>query len=559
MTQFHKPELTRGCNSKMADGRIGIVLAGPNDENFRLDSFLGGGAFGRVYKASGLASRNTVAIKMAPEDKLADPTTLAFRTVLNETREEMLKVNHPNVVRVLYADPGTEASVGPYIIMDYVDGGNLQKLLDERSRDSKPFTLDEAVALMGGITLGAQAINEHLIHRDIKPDNILLDGPSDGLRPRIADFGIAKVVVELTRPETFKGIQSIWYMAPEVWRDERHTPKIDVYSAGLVFYQILTLEHPLLAYVSDSWDLIKWRTAHLYELCADVRSKRDDVPLSIARLLFRMTDKAPGNRPDWNEVLDSLNLPTAQPKRKLELDPRLLAVFRQRADEGLREAHEQSKAELERQRKAEIDAARREEYLHSAARLLTQFDEIVEALNEQEPDYAIQLQGVPPLGGESLVRSYVLPNHRRITCTMSGYTGGMQSPRGLILGGGYIGIAEALSANVLLIGQADDIASSKWSAVEATVMALITDNARLKWYGEAGLTSNDISFQEHMNREAWTRDAVTHFGFKELGRFFDEFITGISAMHVYSFNVNPDPISAFTEILMLGLRMPRVR
>ena len=343
----------------------------------------------------------------------------------------------------------------------------------------------------------------------------------------------------------------------EVWRDEKHTSKIDVYSAGLVFYQILTLEHPLLSYVSDSWDLIEWRAAHLYELCPDVRSIRDEVPLSLARLLLRMTDKAPGNRPDWNKVLDSLDLSTATPKKKTGLDPRLVAVFKQQADEGLREAHEQSKAELERERKAEIDAARSEEYLHSANRLMMEFDEIIEALNEQEPDYAIQLQGVPPPGGASLMRSYLLPNRRRLECMLSGYTGGMQSPRGLILGGGFIGIAGSLSANVLLLGQADDIDSSNWSAVETTVMALIAGNARLKWYGEAGLTTDDIGFQEHMIREAWTHDAATHFGFRELGRFFNEFISGLSAMHVYSFNVNPDPINAFTEILMLGLRMPR--
>ncbi len=134
----------------------------------------------------------------------------------------------------------------------------------------------------------------------------------------------------------------------------------------------------------------------------------------------------------------------------------------------------------------------------------------------------------------------------------------MQSPRGPILGGGYIGIGAALSANVVLLGQTDDISSSKWSAVEATVMALIGGNARLKWYQEAGLTDDDMRFQEHINRDGWTRDAPTHFGFKEIGRFFNEFISGISAMHVYSFNVNPDPISAFTEILMLGLRMPRL-
>jgi serine/threonine protein kinase len=542
----------------MANGRIGTVVLGPNQEKFRLDSFIGGGAFGEVYRASGLTSGSTVAVKMAPEGKLSDPTTLAFRTVLNETQAEMLKVNHPNVVRVLYADPGTDPKLGPYVVMEYVDGGNLQELLAERSRVSKRFTLDEAVALMGGIVLGAQAINEHLIHRDIKPDNILLDGHADALRPRIADFGIAKVALEMTRPETFKGIQSIWYMAPEVWRNEKHTPKIDVYSVGLVFYQILTLEHPLLAFVSDSWDLIKWRTAHLYELCPDVRSTRDDVPLSWARLLLRMTDKSARNRPDWNKVLDSLDPSTAQPAKRVDLDPRLVAAFKQHADEGLREERERSRAELERQRKAEIDAARREEYMRSATRLLNQFDETIEALNEQEPAYAIQLQGVPPPGGESLMRSYVLPNNRRVECLFSGYAGGMQSPRGPILGGGYIGIAGALSANAVLLGQADDIASANWSAVEATVMALIAGNSRLKWYQEAGLTDEDIRFQEHINRDSWARDAATHFGFKEIGRFFNEFIRGIRAMHVYSFNVTPDPMHSFTEILMLGLRMPRL-
>jgi serine/threonine protein kinase len=542
----------------MAEGRIGIVLAGPDDETFHLDSYLGGGAFGKVYKASGLTSGKTVAIKMAPEDKLSDPTTLAFRTVLNETRKEMLRVNHPNVVRVLYADSGTDPNIGPYIIMEYVEGGNLQKLLEERRIDSKPFTQDEAVALMRGIALGAQAINEQLIHRDIKPDNILLDGPPDSPRPRIADFGIAKIAVELTRPETFKGIQAIWYMAPEVWKDEKHTTKIDVYSAGLVFYEILTLEHPLLAYVADPWDLIRWRTAHLSVACSDVRSSRVDLPLSLARLLLRMTDKSPGNRPDWNQVLDGLDLTSPQSRRKVELDPSLLAAFKQHANERLREEHEQSKAELERQRKAEIDGSRRAEYLHSATRLLTQFDEIIEALNEQEPSYAIQLQGVPPPGGESLIRSYVLPNDRRLECLISGYTGGVQSPRGPILGGGYIGISGGLSANVLLLGQPDDIAAARWSAVETNVMALIQDRERERLYGEAGLHTDEILFVEHMNRDPWAQDTATHFGFKDVSRFFTEFLSGISAMHVYSFNVQ-DPIRAFTDILMLGLRMPRLR
>jgi serine/threonine protein kinase len=543
----------------MANGRIGNEVIGPEQEKFRLEAYIGGGAFGEVYKASGLTSGRVVAIKMAPQHKLSDPTTLAFRTVLNETRTEMLKVNHPNVVRVLYTDSGTDLSIGPYVIMEYVDGGNLQKLLDEHSSKSEPLTLDKAVALMRGIALGAQAINEQLIHRDIKPDNILLDDSSDTPRPRIADFGIAKIAVELTRPETFKGIQAIWYMAPEVWRDERHTTKIDVYSVGLVFYQILTLEHPLLAHVTEPWDLVKWQRTHLNVPCPDVRSARPEVPLSLARLLLRMTDKSPGNRPDWNEVLDGLNLTTTQPKKRVAVDPNLLAAFRQHADERLREEHQQSKAEIERRQQAEVKATRSKEYVQSAKRLLTQFDDIIESLNEQETTYQIQLQVVPQLDNQPLQRRYVLPNHRRIECFTSVYTGGQQSPRGQILGGGYVGIAGGLSANLLLLGNPDDIASARWWSVTTTVMALIAGNARLKFYQEAGLREEDIIFQEHMSREAWTRDAITHFGFKDINKFFDEFISGISGMHVYSFNMHADAISAFTNILMLGLRMPRPR
>jgi len=62
------------------------------------------------------------------------------------------------------------------------------------------------------------------------PDSILIEGGATGLLPKIADFGIAKFAGDPTRPETFKGIQQIWYMAPEVWRGETNTPKIDVYS-----------------------------------------------------------------------------------------------------------------------------------------------------------------------------------------------------------------------------------------------------------------------------------------------------------------------------------------
>src|SRR5215510_7610944 len=222
----------------MRKKRLGIRITGTNGEAFEVKHRLGSGAFGEVYKATGVVSNADVAVKMVPADKLSDPQALAVRTVLNETKIDMLKVDHPNVVRVLHVDVGSDASIGPYVMMEFIGGGNLQNLIDDPRRTSSQFTLDEALSLMRGVALGSQAVNEHMIHRDIKPDNVLINKSGVAPQPKLADFGLARIASEYTRPETFKGIQMFWYKAPEVWRQEKNTFKIDVYSVGLVFYQI---------------------------------------------------------------------------------------------------------------------------------------------------------------------------------------------------------------------------------------------------------------------------------------------------------------------------------
>jgi eukaryotic-like serine/threonine-protein kinase len=345
---------------------------------------------------------------MVPTQKLNDPHTLAVRTVLNETRIDMLKVDHPNIVRVLHVDTGSDPVVGPYVMMEFVAGGNLQEMIDDRHAGSREFTLDEALLLMRSIAMGAQAVNEHMIHRDIKPDNILIDGPTDAPQPKIADFGIARIGSEYTRPETFKGIQMFWYKAPEVWRQERNTFKIDVYSVGLVFYQILTLEHPLMQFVPQPFDSDRWREVHLTTSCPDVRNKRTDVPLGLAKLLLRMVDKSPGNRPSWDEVMVGLNAETTPPTTAVELDPRIVAAVKNQANERFREEQERTAAILKHQQALERRAAKGNEFKQSALRLLAGFDAVITAINEHEATYPIQVKG-----DGTLAREYHLSNGRR--------------------------------------------------------------------------------------------------------------------------------------------------
>jgi eukaryotic-like serine/threonine-protein kinase len=281
---------------------IGSSLLGPNGETFKITDFLGQGAFGEVYRAVGDSSGTVMAVKLLPVSSLTtDDSRIAL---LNEIRAAQ-QVSHPNVVQVLHVNDGSTSPVGPYVFMEYVSGGTLARLLRVQTQSGVQIPLNRAVEMMIDIAQGARAINEKLIHRDIKPDNILIEG--DVLK--IGDFGISKFVDESTRLQTFKGGQHMAYMAPEGWQDQANTFKLDVYSAGLVFYQILALKHPLTDKVKDSGNFLDWQSAHLYEQCADVRTLRNEVPVSIAQMASRMVSKRPNDRPRWEEILKILTKP----------------------------------------------------------------------------------------------------------------------------------------------------------------------------------------------------------------------------------------------------------
>jgi hypothetical protein len=436
-------------------------------------------------------------------------------------------------------------------MMEFIAGGNLQDLIDVRRAQPEGLTLNDALSLMRGVALGAQAVNEHLIHRDIKPDNILIDGPAESPRPRIADFGIARIASEYTRPETFKGIQMLWYKAPEVWRQEKNTYKIDVYSAGLVFYQILTLEHPLKRFVPQPYDFDRWREVHLTVSCPDVRDKRADVPLALAKLLLRMVDKSPGNRPGWDEIITGLSA-KAPPATAVQVNPQLLAAVKNQANERFREEQARAAAALKGEQEVERSKARGDEFRQSALRLLARFDAVIAAVNEHETTYPIQVKGEGTLS-----RSYTLSNGRALACEIF-RPAAQKPPRGALLGGGYIGVEGGLSANLILQGQPDDVASAHWSAVQATVLPLLAGANRLKWYREAGLSDVTIRYVEFMDgNQTWRRDGPSYFGFTRADAFFEHY--GRTGMHVYQFQLVPDLDQVFSEVLTLGLRMPRVR
>jgi serine/threonine protein kinase len=198
---------------------------------------LGRGGMGAVYKARQPKLDRCVALKILALEKAADPK---FAERFSREAQALARLNHPNIVAVY--DFG-EAGGYYYLLMEYVDGLNLRQVLESRSL--KP---EEAVTIVPRICEALQFAHDHgVVHRDIKPENILLDKQG---RVKIADFGIAKILGQTTAETHLTAEQQIigtpHYMAPEqVERPRLVDHRADIYSLGVVFYELLTGELPL--------------------------------------------------------------------------------------------------------------------------------------------------------------------------------------------------------------------------------------------------------------------------------------------------------------------------
>jgi serine/threonine protein kinase len=200
------------------------------DERYELEKRLGHGGMATVYSARDLKLDRPVAIKLLADNLAGDKEV---RKRFSREARLAAKLDHPNVVQVF--DVGEEDG-RPYIVMECVEGGTLA---DRLRRRRKSLRHDEGLRLLGQLCEGlGHAHARKLVHRDIKPQNLLLRD-SDGCL-KIADFGIARAVEEttrLTRPGKVIGTDR--YMAPEQLADEAITTATDVYACGVVADEVL--------------------------------------------------------------------------------------------------------------------------------------------------------------------------------------------------------------------------------------------------------------------------------------------------------------------------------
>lgn len=258
------------------EGRFvaGTLLGG----RYRVLGLLGRGGMGEVYRATDLMLGQSVALKFLPEEAAKNPRLL--ERFHGEVRVARM-VSHPNVCRVF--DIG-QIDGAPYISMEYVDGEDLASLLLRIGR----LPADKAVEIARKLCAGLAAAHERgVIHRDLKPQNIMINKRGEVV---IMDFGLAAIAAQLSGAEARSGTPA--YMAPEQLKGAAVTARSDIYSLGLVLYELFTGKRPFeaatLQQLIDRQESAHWTS---------ISSIASDVDPAVEKVIRRCLAPDPDQRP----------------------------------------------------------------------------------------------------------------------------------------------------------------------------------------------------------------------------------------------------------------------
>lgn len=240
---------------------------------------IGEGGMANVYLANDSILDRKVAIKVLRGDLSSDDK------FIRRFQREALSVSnlsHPNIVEVY--DVGEEDGEY-YIVMEYIDGKTLKQLL--KKRDS--LTLTEVIDIMTQLTDGiAHAHESYIIHRDIKPQNIMIE--DDG-KVKITDFGIAMALNATQLTQTNSVMGSVHYLPPEQASGKAATVKSDIYSLGILMYELLTGTVP---FRGDN--AVEIALKHMKDKIPSIRKQNPSIPQSVENILLKAAAKNPRNR-----------------------------------------------------------------------------------------------------------------------------------------------------------------------------------------------------------------------------------------------------------------------
>ncbi|WP_431914152.1 Stk1 family PASTA domain-containing Ser/Thr kinase [Micromonospora carbonacea] len=279
-------------DTQVADTLLGSLL----DGRYRIRGRVARGGMATVYTATDERLERTVAVKIIHPTQAPDARArmAGFLARFTDEAKTIARLTHPNVVAVY--DQGTHAGL-PYLVMEYVRGRTLRDVLAERRR----LNPDEALAIMEQMLAAiAAAHRAGLVHRDVKPENVLVaEAPTGGVANlvdsvvKVADFGLARAVEASSEEEPGNQLMAtVAYVAPELVTDGRSDTRTDVYSAGIVLFEMLTGRVP---YDGDRPVDVAWQ--HVDRDVPAPSTLAPGLPRALDDLVARATRRDPGARP----------------------------------------------------------------------------------------------------------------------------------------------------------------------------------------------------------------------------------------------------------------------
>src|SRR5204862_8070288 len=258
-----------------AGSLIGTLLSG----RYRLESKLGSGGMSTVFLARDETLERWVAVKVMHREISDQPDQLErFR---REARA-VAQLSHPNVVAVI--DAGEDGGF-PYIVLEFVEGETLKQRIDRLGR----LPVDEAAAYAIEIGRGLAAAHaRRMVHRDLKPQNVLIDGEG---RAKVTDFGIARSLESDGLTKTGRVLGTTDYVAPEQAMGQGVDARSDIYALGVLLYEMVTGDVPFKAET-----VVGVAMKHVNEEMPDVQQRRPEISSALAAVIERATAKDPKRR-----------------------------------------------------------------------------------------------------------------------------------------------------------------------------------------------------------------------------------------------------------------------
>lgn len=260
---------------------IGKIISG----RYKILNVIGGGGMANVYLAHDKILDRDVAVKMLRLDFANDDE---FIRRFHREAQSATSLAHPNIVTIY--DVGEEANLY-YIVMEYVNGQTLKQYIQQNA----PVQVDKALDIMKQLTSAiAHAHQNQIIHRDIKPHNILID---DNGNVKITDFGIAMALSATSITQTNSVLGSVHYLSPEQARGGMANNKSDIYSLGIVMFELLTGRLPFSGESAVSIAL-----KHLQSETPSLKRWNPTIPQSVENIVLKATAKDPFHR--YNDVYE---------------------------------------------------------------------------------------------------------------------------------------------------------------------------------------------------------------------------------------------------------------